>query len=329
MAAHSRHNRSSFRTSSSSSSPRGTIRMTSSPPPLPLFSDGASSGSSSLRSKTSATSGHSKLQRSSPSFASTSRHEATLALSKKAQIENDSMVYLDGPQVYTCGQCRTHLTSHDDIISKSFHGRKGRAYLFDQCVNITLSPPEDRILITGLHTVCDISCKRCRTLIGWTYAKAYEPSQKYKEGKFIIEKINLHLEEADGYQVERPAGERGDKWRVRSMSWGSERGMGSWDAGCGDGSSHSGYVGSSSCMSSSLSGSFGRNGGANCSYFSGASSPTPGMSNMQHNQYHRSPRTPNRQQIGSISGRHDRICSGPMSPRSPSQIIYEYQDNDD
>ena len=125
MAAHPRHNRSPFRTSSSSSSPRGTIRMTSSPPPLPLFSDGASSGSGSLRSKTSATSGHSKMQRSSPSFASTNRHEANLALSKKAQLENDSMVYLDGPQVYTCGQCRTHLTSHDDIISKSFHGRKG------------------------------------------------------------------------------------------------------------------------------------------------------------------------------------------------------------
>ena len=47
------------------------------------------------------------------------------ALSKKALMENDAMVYLDGPQVYTCGNCRTHLTSHDDIISKSFHGRHG------------------------------------------------------------------------------------------------------------------------------------------------------------------------------------------------------------
>jgi hypothetical protein len=47
------------------------------------------------------------------------------ALSKKALSENDAMVYLDGPQVYTCGNCRTHLTSHDDIISKSFHGRHG------------------------------------------------------------------------------------------------------------------------------------------------------------------------------------------------------------
>ena len=104
--------------------------------------------------------------------------------------------HLDGPQVYTCGNCRTHLTSHDDIISKSFHGRHGklpffllylvfpilalnqkmhiilgRAYLFDQCVNITTGPAEDRFLITGLHSVSDIFCKRCQTLVGWTYAK--------------------------------------------------------------------------------------------------------------------------------------------------------------
>ena len=41
---------------------------------------------------------------------------------------NDSMVYLDGPQIYTCAQCRTHLTSHDEIISKSFHGRHGKTF---------------------------------------------------------------------------------------------------------------------------------------------------------------------------------------------------------
>ena len=48
------------------------------------------------------------------------------ALSRKALQENDALVYLDGPQVYTCGNCRSHLTSHDDIISKSFHGRHGK-----------------------------------------------------------------------------------------------------------------------------------------------------------------------------------------------------------
>lgn len=144
------------------------------------------------------------------------------ARSLDAQRVNDAMVYLDGPQVYACAQCRTHLTSHDDIISKSFHGRHGRAYLFDQCVNVDLGPAEDRPLMTGLHSVCDIYCKRCRVTVGWTYLRAYEASQKYKEGKFIIEKINLHLEESGNYDVAAPAGERSDRWKKRSMSWGSE-----------------------------------------------------------------------------------------------------------
>jgi hypothetical protein len=173
------------------------------------------------------------------------------ALSRTAQKTNDAMVYLDGPQLYTCAQCRTHLTSHDEIISKSFHGRHGkfcevnlsllirleiwyiivyspsrfitgRAYLFDHCVNVTIGPAEDRQLITGMHSVCDIFCKRCKNMVGWTYAKAYEASQKYKEGKFIIEKINLHLEESDYYDVAPPAGERKDRFRARSISWGSD-----------------------------------------------------------------------------------------------------------
>lgn len=144
-------------------------------------------------------------------------------LASNALAVNDAMVYLDGPRVYACQNCRTHLTSHDDIISKSFHGRHGRAYLFDDCVNVTIGPPEDRMLITGLHSVCDIFCKRCQKCVGWTYQKAYEASQKYKEGKFIIEKINLYLEDNSGfYDVEPPAGERQDKWRKRSISWGSE-----------------------------------------------------------------------------------------------------------
>lgn len=100
--------------------------------------------------------------------------------------------------------------------------QQGRAYLFDNCVNVTVGPAEDRRLITGLHSVCDIFCRRCNTMVGWTYAKAYEHSQKYKEGKFIIEKINLHLEESDYYDVEPPAGERRDRFRARSISWGSE-----------------------------------------------------------------------------------------------------------
>lgn len=59
-------------------------------------------------------------------------------------------------------------------------------------------------------------------MVGWTYARAYETSQKYKEGKFIVEKINLHLEESDYYDVATPAGARTDRFRARSISWGSD-----------------------------------------------------------------------------------------------------------
>ena len=48
-----------------------------------------------------------------------------------------------------------------------------------------------RVLITGLHSVCDIYCVDCQSLLGWKYEKAFEESQKYKEGKFILEKTKL------------------------------------------------------------------------------------------------------------------------------------------
>lgn len=117
------------------------------------------------------------------------------AKSREAKRVNDSLVYLAGSHVFVCGECATHLTTQDDIISKSFHGRHGRAFLLDNCVNVSIGPSEDRRLLTGMHSVSDIFCKRCRTLLGWTYRRAYEPSQKYKEGKFIVEKIHLHAEQ--------------------------------------------------------------------------------------------------------------------------------------
>ena len=80
-------------------------------------------------------------------------------------------------------------------------------------MNVSTGEMEDRILITGLHTVADIHCNCCETVLGWKYVRlfflslsffslrpacltgkrctqehAFEHSQKYKEGKFILEK---------------------------------------------------------------------------------------------------------------------------------------------
>jgi len=96
--------------------------------------------------------------------------------------------YLGGGIVYRCANCLSHLALHDELVSKAFQGRHGRAFLFGNCINVSLGPREDRVLTTGLHTVCDIFCLGCQVNVGWFYQQAFEQSQKYKEGKFIIEK---------------------------------------------------------------------------------------------------------------------------------------------
>ncbi|KAH8855061.1 Protein yippee-like 1 [Schistosoma japonicum] len=59
---------------------------------------------------------------------------------------------------YSCLHCRAHLARHDDLISKSFQGSQGRAYLFNQAVNIRCAEAKQRVLLTGLHFVADIFC---------------------------------------------------------------------------------------------------------------------------------------------------------------------------
>ncbi|XP_042297749.1 protein yippee-like 1 isoform X1 [Sceloporus undulatus] len=77
------------------------------------------------------------------------------------------------------------------IGRKSFQGSQGRAYLFNSVVNVGCGPAEERVLLTGLHAVADIYCENCKTTLGWKYEHAFESSQKYKEGKFIIELAHM------------------------------------------------------------------------------------------------------------------------------------------
>mmetsp|Transcript_44635 Transcript_44635/g.96731 ORF Transcript_44635/g.96731 Transcript_44635/m.96731 type:complete len:114 (+) Transcript_44635:56-397(+) len=99
--------------------------------------------------------------------------------------------YLSGKRVFACTTCGAHLTQHEEIVSKSFQGRTGRAYLFSKVTNISLGPLEDRILNTGLHKVSDIYCNCCQSYLGWKYEEAFEESQKYKEGKCVIERSKM------------------------------------------------------------------------------------------------------------------------------------------
>jgi len=96
-------------------------------------------------------------------------------------------VYLNSPKIYGCKNCKAHLSNHEDIISRNFRGQHGKAYLFQNVVNFVAGEPNERTMTTGKHVVRDISCRQCKETVGWKYDKAYETSEKYKEGKFILE----------------------------------------------------------------------------------------------------------------------------------------------
>lgn len=95
--------------------------------------------------------------------------------------------YLNSNKIYGCKSCKTHLANHDDIVSRNFRGQHGTAYLFHMVVNVNSSEPNERNMTTGKHVVRDIMCRQCQEIVGWKYDKAYESSEKYKEGKFILE----------------------------------------------------------------------------------------------------------------------------------------------
>ncbi|KAH0457601.1 hypothetical protein IEQ34_012916 [Dendrobium chrysotoxum] len=100
------------------------------------------------------------------------------------------LVNLDG-KGYSCKHCQAHLALSEDIVSKSFHCRHGKAYLFSKVVNVTIGLKEDRMMMTGMHTVSDIFCVGCGSNVGWKYVAAYDKGQKYKEGKFILERFKV------------------------------------------------------------------------------------------------------------------------------------------
>ncbi|CDH52756.1 yippee-like protein [Lichtheimia corymbifera JMRC:FSU:9682] len=97
-------------------------------------------------------------------------------------------LFLEGNTIYGCINCKTHLSTSDAILSRQFQGQHGQAYLFDRVVNIIEGVAEEREMVTGIHTVKDISCIRCNTTLGWIYIRAHSAENKYKEGKCILER---------------------------------------------------------------------------------------------------------------------------------------------
>ncbi|KAL9231433.1 hypothetical protein vseg_006664 [Gypsophila vaccaria] len=114
------------------------------------------------------------------------------------------VVNLEG-KIYSCKHCRTHLALTEDVVSKSFHCRHGKAYLFNKVVNVTVGEADDRLMMTGMHTVADIFCVGCGSIVGWTYETAHEKSQKYKEGKSVLERYKVFGPDGSNYWVTHEA----------------------------------------------------------------------------------------------------------------------------
>lgn len=58
-----------------------------------------------------------------------SKMHNSFAAESKADKEKKECVYLDASRIFQCTYCKTHLFTQDEIISKSFHGKRGRAFL--------------------------------------------------------------------------------------------------------------------------------------------------------------------------------------------------------
>ncbi|KAJ4303710.1 hypothetical protein N0V90_002611 [Kalmusia sp. IMI 367209] len=134
-----------------------------------------------------------------------------------------------------CSKCLTDLIPTSSIISKGFTGRHGRAYLVapppassvtgdvppadmkpGDLPNTHIHKPVPRQLVTGAHTVSDISCRNCGSVLGWKYVEAEEQNQRYKVGKFILETKRVvrgtgwEVDEVENEDVAAEQGREGD-----------------------------------------------------------------------------------------------------------------------
>jgi len=93
--------------------------------------------------------------------------------------------------IYVCRQCDCHLAKYDDRLSKNYHSGDDKAFLFETAVNFVAGDPSQRKFLSGNYTVSTISCKECKTELGWKYIKAEAKKNKFKEKKVVLEKPKI------------------------------------------------------------------------------------------------------------------------------------------
>lgn len=96
--------------------------------------------------------------------------------------------HMGGIRIVMCSRCETPFTNKEHLESGNYQGSSGKAYLYTKAINLTFSPIQERLMMTGKHYVRDTFCKGCNVKLGWMYEFAVPEPQRHKEGKFILEK---------------------------------------------------------------------------------------------------------------------------------------------
>ncbi|KAK4770257.1 hypothetical protein SAY87_030789 [Trapa incisa] len=98
--------------------------------------------------------------------------------------------FFDSP-LFSCRNCRNPLALRKDLLSKNFTAKSGSAFFFSDAMNIVYGKKEHRQLMSGSFTIAPIYCSNCGEELGWKYLRADVDKQKFKEGKFVIEKSKI------------------------------------------------------------------------------------------------------------------------------------------
>ncbi|THH07872.1 hypothetical protein EW145_g3095 [Phellinidium pouzarii] len=82
----------------------------------------------------------------------------------------------------------------DDLLSRAYCGAQSpKAGLFEDVANVSLGRRQVWLMRTGAHTVREISCLGCNTYIGFQIVHAHEPSERWKDGAYILERQFLFI----------------------------------------------------------------------------------------------------------------------------------------
>ncbi|KAG7837367.1 hypothetical protein KL941_000551 [Ogataea angusta] len=95
-------------------------------------------------------------------------------------------------RILRCRQCHNHICLSSLIISDNFNGSLGPAYFVSKVLNVKLAKAREfKRMKTGRYEVKVIDCKQCDCSIGWKYLYSEEDKEKYKEGRFVVERALL------------------------------------------------------------------------------------------------------------------------------------------